>query len=224
MNSLSHPKIIAIIPAHNEADHIEKVVSEAKLFLPVLVVDDGSSDATATIASLAGATVISQSPNQGKGTALITGFRYALANNFEAAVMLDGDGQHDPSEISTFLQEYFLRHADLIIGERDFSKMPLIRRTSNTIGRKLLSWALGQSVPDNQSGYRLLSRRFIEETMTSTEKGFELEVDMVIRCIRKGFLIDWVPIKTIYAGEKSHISPLNLVMNYFRLVWQARKR
>ncbi len=88
--------ILAVIPAFNEEQHIGKVISQAAQFLPVVVVDDGSSDGTAALSESAGATVIRQVPNQGKGAALINGFRHALEVGAEAVVMLDADGQHDP--------------------------------------------------------------------------------------------------------------------------------
>src|SRR5437762_2142979 len=93
----------ALVPAHNEGPRIAAVVRRAARFLPVVVVDDGSTDDTAERATEAGATVIRQVPNQGKGAALRTGFRAALELGSEAVITLDGDGQHDPGEIPAFL-------------------------------------------------------------------------------------------------------------------------
>ncbi|HEX2627158.1 MAG TPA: glycosyltransferase family 2 protein, partial [Candidatus Limnocylindrales bacterium] len=89
-------RLVALIPAHNESARIRAVVEGAKRSVAVLVVDDGSSDDTAAVAEAAGASVIRQSPNQGKGAALRAGFRAALEQGFEAVITLDGDGQHDP--------------------------------------------------------------------------------------------------------------------------------
>lgn len=215
---------IALIPAYNESAHISRVVSGAAEYLHTTVIDDGSIDNTFNLAQQAGAEVLAQVPNQGKGAALKMGFRHALTMGCDAVIMLDADGQHDPHEIPLFIEAYEKRKSDLIIGSRDFSKMPIIRRSSNTIGRYLLSWAMGQYIEDNQSGYRLLSRRMIEAVLESKEGGFEFEVDMVIICLNLGYQLDWVPISTIYADEKSHISPLHLAVNYLRLVYQARRR
>ncbi|MEJ5202127.1 MAG: glycosyltransferase family 2 protein [Anaerolineales bacterium] len=217
-------KILALIPAYNEEKHIARVVEQACAYLPVVVVDDGSRDRTAEYAEAAGAYVIRQHPNQGKGEALRTGFHYALEVGAQAVVMLDADGQHDPQEIPLFLQVYHQKWADLVIGLRDFSKMPLVRRTTNTIGRYLFSWAAGKYIPDNQSGYRLVSNRLMEAMLDSREGGFEFEVDMIVVCLQRGYQLDWVPIRTIYADEKSHIQPLRHVYHYFRLVWQTRRR
>lgn len=215
--------VLAVIPAYNEATHVSEVVTSARAHLPVLVVDDGSTDDTPVRAEEAGADVLRQVPNQGKGTALRAGFHRALDEGYAAVLTLDADGQHDPAEIPKFLRAYAARHADLIIGARDFSHMPLIRRLSNTIGRWTFSWAIGQPIRDNQSGYRLISRRLVEALLIGEETGFEFEVEMIVTCIRRGFRLDWVPIRTIYAGERSHIRPWQHTVNFFRMVWQTRQ-
>ena len=219
----NNPKVLALIPAYNEADQVGNVVVGAKAHLPVLVVDDGSADDTVGRAEAAGAEVLRQSPNQGKGVALRKGFRWALDQGYPAVLTLDADGQHDPHEIPKFLEAYQEGHADLIIGERDFSQIPPVRRLANTLGRLSFSWALGQRIPDNQSGYRLLSRRLIEAVLDSEEGGFEYEVEMIATCIRRGYVLDWVPIRTIYSHESSHINPLHHVRNFLRMVWKTRQ-
>jgi glycosyltransferase involved in cell wall biosynthesis len=216
-------KIYALIPGYNEAERIRAVIEASKAFLPVVVVDDGSADDTATIAEAAGATVLRQVPNQGKGAALKRGFRWAMDNGADAVLMLDADGQHDPAEIPKFLHMHTANSSDLIIGYRNFSEMPLTRKIANTIGRASLSWAMGQKILDNQSGYRLVSRRLMQATLESDEAGFEFEVDMVVLCIRRGMRLDWVPIRTIYAGEVSHIKPWHHVKNFFRVVRKTRR-
>lgn len=216
-------KVIALIPGYNEAERIRAVIEATRTFLPVIVVDDGSTDDTAKIAEEAGATVLRQIPNQGKGAALKHGFRWAIENAVEAVLMLDADGQHDPAEIPKFLHAYTTNQSDLIIGYRNFGEMPFKRRIANTVGRASISWATGQKILDNQSGYRLVSRRLMQATLESEEAGFEFEVDMVVLCIRRGMRLDWVPIRTIYAGEKSHIKPWHHIKNFFRVVRKTRR-
>jgi glycosyltransferase involved in cell wall biosynthesis len=216
-------KVLALIPAYNEAAHVTEVVTGARAHLPVLVVDDGSTDNTAVRAEEAGADVLRQVPNRGKGVALQSGLGYALDKGYEAVLTLDADGQHDPAEIPQFLHVYATRHTDLIIGARDFRHMPPIRRLSNTVGRWTFSWAIGQPIRDNQSGYRLISRRLLEALLASSETGFEFEVEMIVICIQRGFRLDWVPIRTIYAGEGSHIQPWHHTVNFLRMVWQTRR-
>jgi glycosyltransferase involved in cell wall biosynthesis len=193
----------------------------------VLVVDDGSRDDTALRAEAAGATVLRQVPNQGKGAALRAGFRWGLEKpetDVAAILTLDADGQHDPAEIPAFLAARAATGSDLLIGERDFRGMPPVRRLSNAIGRAVFSRAVGQRVPDNQSGYRLLSRRLVEAMLSGSESGFEFEMEMIVVAVERGFRITGVPIRTIYAGEKSHIRPIPHVIHFFRVAGEARRR
>ena len=216
--------IVALIPGYNEGPRIAAVVRGAAAHLPVLVVDDGSADDTAAQARAAGATVIEQRPNQGKGTALRAGFRHAIADGADAVLTLDADGQHDPAEIPAFLAAWAAEpRPDLVIGRRNFRAMPPIRRLSNVLGGWAISWAVGRPIPDNQSGYRLVSRRIMEATLASDEGGFEFEVEMITTTIRLGGTMAWVPIRTIYAGEPSHIRPLAHLRSFIRIVRKARR-
>jgi glycosyltransferase involved in cell wall biosynthesis len=215
--------IVALIPGYNEGPRIGEVVRGAAAYLPVLVVDDGSRDDTAGQARAAGATVIEQRPNQGKGAALRAGFRRALADGADAVLTLDADGQHDPAEIPAFLGAWAAEpRPDLVIGRRNFRAMPPIRRLSNVLGGWAFSWAVGQPIPDNQSGYRVVGRRIMEATR-SGEGGFEFEVEMITTCLRMGGTIAWVPIRTIYVGAPSHIRPLDHLRHFTRIVRKARR-
>lgn len=218
-----HPpaRILAVIPAYNEGHHVAEVVQGAQVSLPVLVIDDGSRDDTALQAETAGATVLRQSPNQGKGAALMRGFQYACDHDYQAVVMLDADNQHDPREIPDFLDMFAATHADLVIGQREFRYMPRLRRATNTFGTWVFSWAIGQHIPDNQSGYRLLSRRMMQAMLNSRETNFEFEVEMIVICLQRGFQLAWTPIRTIYGDEKSHIRPLRHVYHFWRMIWQT---
>jgi glycosyltransferase involved in cell wall biosynthesis len=222
------PRILALIPGYEEGPRIGAVVEAASRHLPVLVVDDGSSDDTAIRAEAAGATVIRQVPNQGKGAALRAGFRRALEEGWDAVLTLDADGQHDPTEIPRFVAAFTAPGAhgprpELIVGRRDFSRMPPVRRLSNTLGTALFSWAVGRHIPDNQSGYRLLGRRLMSATLDSRETGFEFEVEMIAVCLRQGWTLDWVPISTIYAGQPSHVKPLAHLRHFVRATLAARR-
>jgi glycosyltransferase involved in cell wall biosynthesis len=216
-------EIVALIPAYNEGAHIQSVVEQVKAFLPVLVIDDGSRDDTVRLARGAGADVLRQVPNQGKGAALRAGFRQAIHQGCQAAITLDADGQHDPQEIPRFLAAYAAAPAELIIGARRFSQMPFPRNLSNTLGRWMFNWALGQDIPDNQSGYRLIGRRLMEALLDSSEQGFEFEVEMIAVCLKRGYPLAWVPIRTIYGSETSHIKPIPHIKNFVRVVRKTRK-
>ena len=219
---------MALIPAHNEAPRITPVVTAALRHLPVLVVDDGSADDTAGVAERAGARVLRQRPNQGKGAALRAGFRAALAEGVEAVITLDADGQHDPAELPAFLGAYARRTlagepTELIIGRRDFHRMPPLRRLSNWLGTVVLSTAVGRWIDDNQSGYRLVGRQLMSATLDSAESGFAFEVEMIAVCLREGWPIGWVPIRTIYADEPSHIRPLRHLGEFLGITRRARR-
>lgn len=215
--------IVAVIPGYNEGPRIGAVVRATAAHLPVIVVDDGSTDDTAGSAREAGATVIELRPNRGKGAALRAGFRQALDGGADAILTLDADGQHDPAEIPRFLAASAAQPGpDLVIGRRNFRTMPPLRRLANELGRRAFSWAVGQPIPDNQSGYRLLGRRLVEATLASEEAGFEFEVEAITTCLRMGGAIDWVPIRTIY-GAPSHIRPFDHLRQFVRIVRKARR-
>ncbi len=221
-------RILALVPAHDEASRIGPVIAGASAHVAVLVIDDGSADDTASVAEGAGARVIRQTPNQGKGAALRAGFSAALADGAAAVITLDGDGQHDPTEIPAFLGEYARRalageQGELIIGRRSFRRMPPVRRLSNWLGTLVLSAALGRWIEDNQSGYRLVGRRLMAAMLDSRESGFAFEVEMIAVCLREGWPVQWVPVRTIYGDERSHIKPLRHLREFLAVTWRARR-
>ncbi len=234
------PDVLVIVPAHNEGPRISAVVRAlVAQGLPVLVVDDGSGDDTRDAARDAGARVLSLMPNRGKGAALKAGFRVALgeepveapveppispSTRWKAILTLDGDGQHDPAEVPAFLSAWRTTQADLVVGARDYRSMPPVRWFTNTVSRLLFSWALGQRIPDNQSGYRLRTRRVAEAALSSAEQGFAFEVEEIAICVGRGYKLAWVPIKTIYGTEVSDIKPWSHFVSFIRVTRRARDR
>lgn len=211
--------ILVLIPARNEMQTIGPIVEAVKAKLPVLVIDDGSTDGTADCARRAGAEVVSHSINQGKGAALKTGFSLALEKGYKAVITMDADGQHDPEDLDKILNTNRHRQADLIIGEREFTKMPLPNRFTTPLGSKILSRALGICVTDNQSGFRLLTRSFLER-MNLKSNGYEMEVEMIWEAVRLKMPIDWVPIHTIYFPDRqSGFRPIIDTLLFLRMVW-----
>jgi glycosyltransferase involved in cell wall biosynthesis len=218
--------IVALIPAYNEARYIADVVTGARKYVPVLVVDDGSTDGTGGIAAMAGAKVLAHPTNQGKGKALNTGFDYAVQRGVAAAITLDADGQHDPDEIPLFIEAFLNGKGDIIIGQRTFSQMPAKNQFGNRVGTWLLGKAMGQPVPDNQSGYRLLSEDVMRSIRPSSTR-FEAEVEILLRAQMAGFRVAWVPIKTIYNEKVSHFRPVRdsaLFLGMVWRIWLARQR
>jgi glycosyltransferase involved in cell wall biosynthesis len=221
---VSDRPVLALVPAWNEALFIRPVLEGTLAFLPTLVVDDGSIDETEAIAREAGATVVRHKRNQGKGAALMTGFGWALEQGYEAVVTLDADGQHDPAEIPSFLAAYKAGIGELIIGRRDFSQMPLVRRFANSFGSWLFSLALGTRILDNQSGYRLYTRRLLERLDTGST-GFELEVETIEQAVAAGMRIGWIKIRTIYGtGKKSYFRPISDSALFLGTVWRAYRQ
>lgn len=218
---MDEDKILALIPAWNEEAFIGPVIEATRAQLPVLVVDDGSQDGTPDLAAMAGAEVVRHKENKGKGQALITGFNWALERGFEAVLTLDADGQHDPTEIPKFVSAYKDNAGDLIIGRRDFKQMPFPNRIANPIGSWLLSKALNQRIYDNQSGYRLHTRKLLE-SLDLKMSGFELEVEVVTQSVCMGMTICWIPIRTIYGtGKVSYFHPLHDTLRFLKMVWYA---
>jgi glycosyltransferase involved in cell wall biosynthesis len=154
----------------------------------------------------------------------MTGFAWALEQGYEAVLTLDADGQHAPADIPKFLEAYEDGRSDLIIGQRDFGKMPFPRSWVNPFSSWLLSTALDTHIHDNQSGYRLHSRRLLE-MLDLTTTGFELEVELIVQAVCKGIHIDWVDIETIYGiGKTSYFHPIKDAFRFLQMAWWARQQ
>lgn len=215
--------VLALVPAYNEGRHVGEVVAGVREHLPVVVVDDGSTDDTAEAARGAGAEVLVQNPNQGKGAALRRGLLHGVSSGYRAVVTLDADGQHRPDEIPRFLDAYDTTSAQLVIGYRSFDAMPPVRRFGNTVGTWLFSQAVGRPIADNQSGYRLLRAELID-ALDWSSVGFEMEVEMIVQAVALGHELGWVPISTIYGDEQSHFRPIHDSVGFLRTVLRARRR
>jgi glycosyltransferase involved in cell wall biosynthesis len=162
------PRTVALVPAFDEEEAIGAVVAEIRAFDPaidVVVVDDGSGDATAEAAKAAGAVIVRLPFNLGIGAAVQTGFRYALEQGYDVAVRLDGDGQHDPTELPKLLAPLERGEADVVTGSRfrgeGSYRPPLGRRLGITWFAKLVSLLSRQRVTDTTSGFQALNRAAI---------------------------------------------------------------
>jgi hypothetical protein len=162
-------RVIAVVPAYNEQGAIGAIVDEIRAFdasFDVVVIDDGSTDATATVAAEHGAAVVTLPFNLGIGGAVQTGFKYALEHGYELAVRLDGDGQHDPAELPKLLAPVERGEADIVTGSRFAGgalayRPPLARRIGITWFAKLVSLLTRQRVTDTTSGFQALNRKGI---------------------------------------------------------------
>ncbi len=213
-------KICVIIPAYNEAQKIAVVIRQIRLEkLDVLVVDDGSCDATADIAKQNGAEVLHNNSNKGKGASLICGFKYALKNGCDAVITMDADGQHSPEDLGAFMNAALNCKSGIIIGNRmnDRQNMPFVRVLTNGFMSWFLSLVIGQKIPDTQCGFRLNKKEVLEKINLRTSK-YETESEILIQASRKGFKIDSITVKTIYAGGLSHINPFIDAWRFIRFI------
>ncbi len=209
--SLDPEALAVVIPAYQAAPTIADVAQRALALLPtVLVIDDGSDDDTAGEARRAGAEVISQPQNRGKGDALELAFETLFARGFEAVITVDADGQHLPEEIPV-LTRAAVDGVDLVLGTRShlFEQMSRLRRFSNRLSSRVISLVAGASVGDVQTGFRLYTRRLIAAT-GFPEARFEAESAVVIRAARQGLRIVSVPVRLGFADGRttSHFRPL----------------
>jgi len=217
--------VAAVIPAYLEEKHIGDVARRTlRQLVNVVVVDDGSSDATADTARKAGADVIVHEQNRGKGESIKSGFRYWLEHGATYVVILDGDGQHLPEEIERFLAVASSGVGELLIGTRmnDVRGMPLLRRLVNRYMSRKISRACGQEIPDTQCGFRMVHRSIIPDLLGGTER-FDYETEMLILASRAGCRIASVPISTVYSDEVSSIHPVRDTLRFFKLMRRYKK-
>jgi glycosyltransferase involved in cell wall biosynthesis len=214
-------RVIALIPAYNEAARIGEVVAKTRGRVDeVVVIDDGSADDTGAVAERAGAKVLRHEQNRGKGSAIVTGLDYFGRADAEFAVFLDADGQHDPEEIPKFVEAARAMNADVVIGTRmwETRDMPLVRKLTNQFTSWVTSRLAQQGIPDSQCGFRLVRRGVLPQLSLSSGR-FETETEMLIQAGRAGHKIISVPVRTIYeAGRASHIHPLRDTVRFFKVV------
>jgi glycosyltransferase involved in cell wall biosynthesis len=223
--AIDRSTVAAIIPAYLEEKHIADVARRTLQQLDnVLVVDDGSSDATAEAAQKAGAEVIVHEQNRGKGESIKTGFRHWLEGGVDYALILDGDGQHLPEEISRFLAAAATSGAKLLIGTRmnDVASMPLLRRLVNRYMSGKISRLCRQKIPDTQCGFRMVHRDIMPALLGGTER-FDYETEMLIIASCAGCRIVSVPITTVYSDEVSSIHPVRDTLRFFKLMRRYKK-
>jgi glycosyltransferase involved in cell wall biosynthesis len=191
----------AIVPAYNEADSIRAVVAEIRAADPeleVVVVDDGSTDSTAAAAEAAGATVLCLPYNLGIGAAVQTGLQYAFEHDFDFAVQIDGDGQHDAAELERLLEPVRAGRADIAVGTRFAGgrtyRPSLARRIGIVLFAGLVSLIVRQRVTDTTSGFRVMNRRGIRLFATDYPHDYP-EVEATVLVCRLGLRLVEVPVE-----------------------------
>ncbi len=187
-----------IVPAYNEADSIAQVVAEIHRHLPgfdVVVIDDGSRDATLSRIPLTAA-AISLPFNLGIGGAMQTGYRYAAQYGYDVAVQIDADGQHPPREVPRLLEALHASGADMVIGSRFLEKGRYQQTTSRMAGILLLGWLIrllsSRRVTDCTSGFRVVNRRVIRAFAHWYPEDYP-EPEVVLLLVKAGFKIHETP-------------------------------
>jgi len=214
----------AVIPCLNEERTIAIMVRRVREILPtVIVVDDGSADATARQAEEAGAIVLRHAENQGKGISMRDGLENARRLGFAWAILMDGDGQHSPQDIRHFTERAAATDASLIVGNRmhNTASMPWLRRQANCWMSRQLSKIAGQPLPDTQCGFRMVRLDDWARLDLHTER-FEVESEWLLAFARAGLRIEFVPVQVIYESERSKINPLLDTWRWFR--WLRTRR
>jgi glycosyltransferase involved in cell wall biosynthesis len=212
-----------VIPCLNEAATIAALVAAVRQHLEtVVVVDDGSTDATARLAACAGAAVLRHDQVEGKGAALRTGLTWLHQRQLPWALLMDGDGQHAPGDIPKFLHFAGRGAVGLISGERmsAAAEMPWLRRAVNRWLSRRLSALTGQRIPDSQCGFRLL-RLALWAALDLETNHFEVESELLYACASAGVPIHFVPVQVIYAAERSKVRPLRDSWRWFCWWWVA---
>ncbi len=211
-------KVLAIIPAYNEEKSVADVIGQIKLNLPevdIIVVNDGSSDTTPEKAVAAGARVINLPFNLGIGGAMQTGYLYAKNNNYDIAIQVDGDGQHNPIYIYNLMEPVIQGTADMVIGSRfireTFYKPSTARKAGIIFFSSLVRFLTNQKVKDTTSGFRVVNKEIIHYFSNYYPTDYP-EVDVLIKLYRKGFRVIEMPVEMKQRRTgKSSITPLRSI-------------
>jgi len=195
------PRVLVIIPAHNEEASLPATLAEVRAKAPgadLLVVDDGSRDATARVAREAGVQVVRHPVNLGVGGALQTGFHWAIDHGYDIGVQLDADGQHDPGYLAALLAPVAEGRCDVSIGSRFVEssgyRAPLNRRLGMMLFQAVVKLAIGRRITDTTSGFRAYSREVMKVCRYDFPQDFP-DAPLLIGLARRGFRLDEVPVR-----------------------------
>jgi glycosyltransferase involved in cell wall biosynthesis len=209
-------QVSVVIPAFNEQDGIADVVSGVRSqarWCEVLVVDDGSSDATAARAEAAGARVLRHPYNKGNGAAVKTGIRTAAG---EIVLLMDADGQHDPEEIATVLAP--MGTHDMVIGARSRRDQDWLRAFGNALFQRFASWLTGRPIPDLTSGFRSARRARLLDIIHLLPNGFSYPTTSCLAFLKAGHSVTFVPVKARRRIGKSKIRVLRDGVRFLLLI------
>lgn len=224
-NSQDRPLVSVIIPARNEAQGIQSIIARVRQVLAesgrsheIIVVDDGSSDKTASLAGEAGAIVLCHPYNIGNGAAIKTGIRYARGVSL---VMLDADGQHPPEEIPALLG--LLEKYHMVVGARTSgSKRSLHRSLANRVYNRFASYVCGRPIDDLTSGFRAIRAGVAKEFVPLLPNTFSYPTTITLATVRSGYSLAYLPIKSPerVAGTKSKIRLFSDGARFFLIIFK----
>jgi len=202
-------KIIVATPAYNEEKYIGSIVLQAQKYADVvIVIDDGSTDRTAEIAELAGATVIRHGENKGYGAAIQSILSEVKKSAPDILALLDADSQHNPDEIPSFTKA-ITEGYDIVIGSRKIRRkdIPTFRRTGQNILSYLTRILSGTRLSDTESGFRAFSKKAIA-VLEPKEKGMAISAETISEATAKGLKVTEIPISAIYTKDSSTLNPV----------------
>ncbi len=208
-----------VIPVYNHGAQVRKVVEKCLQFrLPVVVVDDGSTDSTPDVlASLSGVTVIRHEENRGKGASLLTGFA-AVLQSADWAITIDADGQQDPDEILSLTRAASGGQRPLVIGKRtemEQKNVPWTSRWGRKFGNFWVWASCGRWLSDSQSGFRIYP---LPETLHlgTQARRFQFEVEVLVRAVWRGIPIVETPVHAIYGPPEERVSHFRPWLDFWR--------
>lgn len=226
----SNTALAVVVPCYNAGDKLRPVVEGALRVTPhVVVVDDGSTDGAVDAVRGLPVHMVAFSENRGKGEALIVGFGTALEEpDIDCVAVVDADGQHDTAELPKLYEAFRNQRADLLIGMRTFEQehVPWASWLGNRCTAALSGLLLRRSIPDTQSGFRLHSRRFLEDVVAHIPGGrYETEMAILIRAVHGAYTIASVPIRTIYdpGNTSSHFRKVRDSWRVWRVLFSASR-
>ncbi len=211
------------IPAYNASAPLKKLLRDLRTIVPLAktyVVNDGSTDDTLSICKEAGIHYQTLKKNKGKGFALACGIQECIQTGAQWIITLDSDGQHSLNDLPVFLAAIAQNPPQgILIGARarSLKTMPLARIFSNTVTSYIISRFTGTKILDCQSGYRAYSAAFMKSFTIEYDR-FEMETEVILKACRLGFGVGFVPIQTVYAGEKSNIAHIADTFRWVRAV------